>query len=148
MRTPTTLFQPITQVPAIPEAALKSAVEAALRSSNTIVSDGGVLGACLILSLLGNVALVWLLVKVQNLRVQDQLSVAKVAQDMVITFGTVDHALKDLNETSKTQNSVLQGVANSLGTLMMGILARGGITFNTQSPPPNGTPGLPPGGTP
>lgn len=125
------LLQPAVQVP---DPALNAAVEAALRSSNTII-DQGVLGACLILSLLGNIALVWLLVRVQNLRVQDQLNVAKVAQDMVVTFGTVDHALKDLNDASKTHNTALQGVTHTLNTLMMGLLSRSGPTIPSTLPP-------------
>jgi tetrahydromethanopterin S-methyltransferase subunit D len=124
------LLQPAVQVP---DPALNAAVEAALRSSNTII-DQGVLGACLILSLLGNIALVWLLVRVQNLRVQDQLSVAKVAQDMVVTFGTVDHALKDLNDAAKIHNGALQGVTNTLNTMMMGLITRGGSIFQLAPP--------------
>ena len=116
----------------IPDEALKAAVEAALRSSNTII-DQGVLGACLILSLLGNVALVWLLVRVQNMRVKDQQEIAKVAQDMVVTFGKVDGALEDLNDVSKAQNGLLGTVKQTLDTLMMGLITRGGTEGVGQS---------------
>ncbi len=128
------LSQPDAQAPGLSETALKAAIDAALKSSDRIIDDGGVLGACLILSLLGNVALVWLLVRVQNRRVQDTLTISKVAQDMVTTFATVDNALKSLNETSKTQTAALQGVSSSLNTLMMGVLARVGFAAAHNGP--------------
>jgi hypothetical protein len=131
------LLQPDAQAPGLSEAALKAAIDAALKSSDRIL-DNGVLGACLILSLLGNVALVWLLVRVQNARVQDTQSVSKVAQDMVTTFNTVDSTLERLNESSKTQSAALQGVASTLNTLTMGMLARVGNSSPTL-PPPGGT---------
>jgi uncharacterized protein HemX len=131
-------LQPGAQVSGPTEAAIKAAIEAAFKSSDRIISDGGILGACLILSLLGNIALVWLLVRVQNARVQDTLTVSKVAQDMVTTFGNVDNALKNLNDSSKNQQSALQSVAAAINTLMMGVIARG----SNHSGPPT----LPPGG--
>lgn len=132
------LLQP-DALPSPTEQAIKAAVDAALKSSDRIVSDGGVLGACLILSLLGNVALVWLLVRVQNSRVQDTQGISKVAQDMVTTFNTVDSTLKTLNESSKSQNSALQGVASTLNTLTMGMLARAGGSSPNLTPPAGGT---------
>lgn len=132
------LLQPSAQIPGPTEAAIKMAVDAALKSSDRIISDGGILGACLILSLLGNVALVWLLVRVQNARVQDTLTISKVAQDMVTTFNTVDGTLKNLNESSKSQSGALQGVAATLNTLTMSMLSRA----------VNGSPTLPPQGGP
>lgn len=129
------LFQP--DAPGVSEAAIKAAVEAALKSSDKIL-DQGVLGACLILSLLGNIALVWLVVRVQNLRVKDYMEVSKVAQDMVTTFAAVDRTLKDLNDSSKTQNSALQGVTTTLNTMMMSMLARVGIGHNNTLPPSGG----------
>lgn len=132
------LLQPGAQE-GVSEQALKAAVDAALKSSDRIISDGGVLGACLILSLLGNVALVWLLVRVQNSRVKDTLTVSKVAQDMVTTFATVNSALEDLNDASKTQNSAVQGMTATLNTLTMGMLARAGILNGPSSQPPGGT---------
>lgn len=128
------LLQP-DALPSPTEQAIKAAVDAALKSSDRIVSDGGVLGACLILSLLGNVALVWLLVRVQNARVQDTQGISKVAQDMVTTFNTVDSTLKTLNESSKSQSSALQGVASTLNTLTMGMLARAGGSSPNLTPP-------------
>ena len=127
----------------VPDEAVKAAVEAALRSSNTII-DQGVLGACLILSLIGNVALVWLLVRVQNMRVKDQLAINEVAKEMVGTFAKVDGALEDLNKVSVSQNTILQGVTNTLNTLMMGLVTRGASIFQ-QQPPHNNNQG---GGTP
>jgi hypothetical protein len=133
------LLQPDVQAPGLSEAALKAAIDAALKSSDRIL-DNGVLGACLILSLLGNVALVWLLVRVQNARVQDGRDVSKVAQDMVTTFSGVDGTLKNLNESSRTQNAALQGVTVTLNTLTMGMLARG-VGHDRSTPPPS--PGAP-----
>src|SRR3954471_14508258 len=128
------LLQPDAQAPGLSEAALKAAVDAALKSSDRIL-DHGVLGACLILSLLGNVALVWLLVRVQNARVQDTQGVSKVAQDMVTTFNTVDGTLERLNESSKTQSAALQGVAATLNTLTLSMLSRVGHGSSHPTPP-------------
>lgn len=121
----------------VPDEAVKAAVETALRSSN-ILMDQGVLGACLVLSLLGNVALVWLLVRVQNMRVKDQLAINEVAKEMVGTFAKVDSALEDLNKVSTSQNSILQGVTNTLNTLMMGLVTRGASIFHPPPPHNNG----------
>jgi hypothetical protein len=120
----------------VPDEAVKAAVETALRSSNVIV-DQGVLGACLMLSLMGNIALVWLLVRVQNMRVKDQLAINEVAKEMVGTFAKVDGTLEDLNKVSNSQNTILQGVTNTLNTLMMGLVTRGASIFHPPPPSSN-----------
>lgn len=132
------MLQPTVQVS---DAAIKAAVEAALKSGG-VIADQGVLGACLILSLLGNVALVWLLMRVQNLRVQDLNGVHKVAQEMVATFSKVDGALEEQNEAGKTQHLAIQGVTTTLNTLMLALVSRGTVFHQSPVPnPPHNTPG-------
>lgn len=113
--------------------------EVATKAGTTLI-ETGVLGTLLVVAILAICALVWLLVKVQNLRVADTKELAALSQQMVSTFAQVNGTLASLNADIKTQASALQVQTTTLNTLLMSSMSRAGTI-------PPGHPQLPPGGT-
>lgn len=107
-------FQPV-QVPG----------EIASKAGTTII-ESGVLGALLIVSVLANIALVYVVIKTQNRRVEDQREISKVSEKMVRTFSEFSSTLEDLDESQKAQVNSIQGLAQTLNTILMAIMSRQG----------------------
>lgn len=101
----------LSQVPA-------PAAEVATKASNTII-ESGVLGALLIVAVLGIIVLVWLLVRVQNARVSDIQKQAEVANRMVETFTRVNETLEELIEGSKEEAKALQAVQGTMQNILL-----------------------------
>lgn len=127
-------LQPVAQVPA----------EVAVKAGTTLI-ESGVLGALLVVSLLGNVALVWLAFRAMNLRVEDTKRTSDLSEKMVTTFAQVNGTLASLNDASKTQAVALQSLTSTMNTILMSALTRPGII--SHGTPPQGNNQLP-GGTP
>jgi len=109
-------FQPVAQVSS----------DLATKAGTTLI-ESGILGSLLVASVLGNIALIWLLVKVQNLRVADTKAIAIVSEKMVTTFGNVESALRNLHESNKTLSTMLN-------TVLMSALSRSGAPPHTLPP--------------
>jgi hypothetical protein len=110
-------LQPVAQVSA----------EVATKAGTTLV-ESGILGTLLVVSLLGNAALIYFAFRALNLRVKDLKELAALSEKMVTTFAQVNGTLGTLNEASKTQAAVLQSLMTTMNTLVMSAL--------TRSPPP------------
>jgi uncharacterized protein HemX len=113
-----------------------AATEVATKASNTII-ESGVLGALLIVAVLGIVVLVWLLVRVQNARVSDIQKQAEVANRMVETFTQVKETLEELIESSKEEARALQAVQNTMQNILL---------LSKLAPPAMLPPAMPPHG--
>jgi hypothetical protein len=111
-------FQPSTEI------AAKTTADLVGKAGGSVI-ESGVLGALLILSVLGNIALVWLLVRVQNARVTDVGKISTIAQEMVSTFARAEASWSNLNESSKTQVTAMQALTNTLNTVVISALNRG-----------------------
>jgi uncharacterized protein HemX len=99
-----TLSQPIAEVPA----------EVVTKASEAIIESGGLLGALLILSVVINLVLGWVVIRVQNARVKDTDRIASTAKTMVETFAGVQNALANLHDAQKNQASAIQTLMNTI----------------------------------
>ena len=119
--------QPVAQVPA----------EVAAKAGTTLI-ESGVLGTLLVVSILANVALVWLAFRAMNLRVEDTKKIAELSEKMVTTFSSVNGTLASLNNASQTQANALQALTSTMNTVLMSALASRGIgPGHSQLPPPS-----------
>lgn len=119
--------QPVAQVPA----------EVAAKAGTTLI-ESGVLGTLLVVSILANVALVWLAFRAMNLRVEDTKKIAELSEKMVTTFSSVNGTLASLNSASQTQANALQALTSTMNTVLMSALASRGIgPGHNQLPPPS-----------
>lgn len=100
-------------------AALEIPVEPVTKAAEAVVQYGGLLGGLLVLSLAANAALVWLLWKSQNARVEDQSKFGLVAEKMAVTFTKVEGALENYDDSNKAQITVMQNLTTSLNMLLM-----------------------------
>lgn len=114
--------------------------EVATKAGTTVI-ETGVLGALLILAVLAIVVLVWLLVRLQNARVEDAKKSGEVSADMVKTFTEVNKTLEDLDEGIEEQARALQAIHSTMQLLQSLVLSRIVQTTPPQSSEPKGTGG-------
>lgn len=107
--------------------------EVAAKAGTTIV-ESGVLGALLVVSILANVALVWLAFRVMNNRVDDTKKLADLSEKMVSTFAEVNGTLASLNDANKLQASALQTLTATVNTILLSLLTKQPVL--TPPPPP------------
>ena len=108
------LFQPVK----VPD-------EVVTNAGNKIIEAGGLVGALLVVSVILNIVLVWVVIRVQNARVTDNAKIAQTAEKMVTTFASVDNALGNLNKTNETQSSAIQTLTQTVNTVLMQAMAMG-----------------------
>lgn len=118
-------FQPVAQIPA----------EVAAKAGITLV-ESGVLGALLVVSVLANVALVWLAFRTMNKRVEDTKKIADLTEKMVTTFAEVNGTLDNMEQSDKTQAAALQGLASTMNSILLSMLTRANVPH--PLPPPHG----------
>lgn len=111
--------------------------EVATKAGLTLI-ESGVLGTLLVVSVLANVALVWLLVRVMNKRVEDSRKIADVTEKMVATFGEVKNTLDNLDDGSNTQAAALQALNATMQTLLLSTLTRSGMLSQGHLPQSGG----------
>jgi uncharacterized protein HemX len=131
-------FQSVPQVPA--------EVTAVMAKSSDAILQQGVLGALLILSVIGNVVLVWLVIKVQNKRVEDTSPLHQLAEKMVATFTEVRGTIESLDDNSRSHAAATQALTQSVNSLLLSLLARAGIVPPLPPLPPPGNAEKPQGG--
>lgn len=105
--------------------------EVAVKAGTTII-ESGVLGALLIVSVLANVALVYVLIRLQNKRVEDMRKNAEVAEKMVTAFSSVNGTLDGLDENNKVQAAALQALSTTMQTILLTMLNRPGMLAGPQ----------------
>lgn len=115
---------------------LQPVAQAATKAGESLITQGGILGTLLILSLIANGLLVWLVVRTQNLRVADRAEISDVAKQMVATFTKVEGMLANVNDSSKAQTSTLQMLTNTMNSIVMAALGRSTVFPGTPTPPP------------
>jgi uncharacterized protein HemX len=108
------LLQPVAQVPA----------EVAAKAGTTLI-ESGILGTLLVVSVLGNAALIWLALRTMNKRVEDGKALHALSEKMVTTFASMETAVEDLNDADKAQTMALQSMKSTLDTLLMSMAVRG-----------------------
>lgn len=107
--------QPISEVPA----------EVITSTSKAIIEGGGLLGALLLLSVLVNLVLGWVVIRVQNLRVTDTDRTRNTAEKMVETFAGVQNTLSNLNDAQKVQAAAMQTLMQTVNTILLQAMTRG-----------------------
>lgn len=117
------VLQPIAQIPS----------DVATKAGTTIV-ESGVLGALLIVSVLANIALVWLLFRVQNARVADTKAAGEVSNKMVEAFTRVNETMEDFNKSGEEQARALQALDNTMRNLLLLRIAHPGVLPPTIPP--------------
>jgi hypothetical protein len=107
----------------------KEAAEAGARAGLTIV-ESSILGALLILSVALNIWAISILIKVQNKRVDDKERDATRLQDLnqklITVLSGLENAVENLAKAEKEGQGVLQGVKQSLDTVILAAVQRGG----------------------
>jgi|SRR5688572_16967522 len=121
-------MQPVAQIPS----------EVAVKAGTTLI-ESGVLGALLVVSVLANVALVWLAFRVMNKRVDDTKKLADLSEKMVTTFAEVNGTLDSLDEAQKTQASALQALTTTMNTILLSTFARQSVVPPSSPNPTGGT---------
>ena len=94
------ISQPVPQVP----------TDVISNTSKAIIDNGGLLGALLILSVLINVLLGWVVIRVQNARVKDTERIMATSEKMVETFAGVQNTLSNLNEAARSQAAAMNTI--------------------------------------
>lgn len=89
------------------------------KTSDAIIEGGGLLGALLLLSVLVNLVLGWVVIRVQNARVKDTERIGATAEKMVETFAGVQNTLSNLSGTSQTQAQAVQHLTTTMQTLLL-----------------------------
>lgn len=116
--------------------------EVATKASTTII-ESGVLGALLVIAVLAIVALVWLLVRVQNARVEDIKKVNELSAKMVETFANVNKTLEDLDDGIEEQARALQALHATMQSILISRLAQTGMpqlpAIKVENDPTGGT---------
>lgn len=126
------VFQPVTQIPG----------EVMTKAGTTLI-ESGVLGTLLVVSILANVALVWLCFRVMNKRVEDTKKNADLSEKMVTTFTEVGGTLDSMESAMKMQANALQSLTTTMSAILMSLMARQGNvpqSGTNQQPPGNSNP--------
>jgi hypothetical protein len=110
---------------------LKDATQVAQQAGLGLVQTG-VLGCVLVLSLGLNVLCVWKLIQVQDKRVsdkeQDTQRMASLNSAATTAITSLTSAFTDLERSDQNQVQVLQGVKNSLDTVILQAVTRRSYT--------------------
>ena len=110
------ISQPVAQVPA----------EVITDTSKAIIEGGGLVGALLLLSVLINLLLGWVVIRVQNARVKDTERVMATSEKMVETFAGVQNTLSNLKDANASQASAMTMLTSSMNTILLQAVTRSG----------------------